>query len=84
MLNKRYFLMYFSFKNPEGLTALWVGNVLPDKVDDKKLFKIFSRYVIVLCMFDSLSINTNTTYILFCCKRTGNLTRKVNHEHFKH
>ncbi|XP_063431987.1 uncharacterized protein LOC134714567 isoform X1 [Mytilus trossulus] len=32
------------FKNPEGLTALWVGNVLPDKVDDKKLFKIFSRY----------------------------------------
>lgn len=32
------------FKNPEGLTALWVGNVLPDKVDEKKLFKIFSRY----------------------------------------
>ncbi|XP_056004888.1 uncharacterized protein LOC125657853 isoform X2 [Ostrea edulis] len=31
-------------RNPEGLTALWVGNVLPDKVDDKKLLKIFSRY----------------------------------------
>ncbi|XP_033756368.1 uncharacterized protein LOC117339098 [Pecten maximus] len=30
--------------NPDGLTALWVGNVLPDKVDDKKLFRIFSRY----------------------------------------
>lgn len=24
--------------NPAGLTALWVGNVLPDKVDDKKTF----------------------------------------------
>nr|XP_022340474.1 nucleolin-like isoform X1 [Crassostrea virginica] len=31
-------------RNPEGLTALWVGNVLPDKVDDKKLLKIFSKY----------------------------------------
>ncbi|XP_052250044.1 uncharacterized protein LOC127857608 isoform X2 [Dreissena polymorpha] len=30
-------------KNPEGLTALWVGNVLPD-VGDKKLLQLFSRY----------------------------------------
>ncbi|KAJ8317156.1 hypothetical protein KUTeg_005060 [Tegillarca granosa] len=35
---------YISPRNPEGLTALWVGNVLPDKVDEKKLLKIFSKY----------------------------------------
>ncbi|XP_064601686.1 uncharacterized protein LOC135467776 isoform X2 [Liolophura sinensis] len=29
--------------NPEGLTALWVGNVLPE-VSDKKLSQMFSRY----------------------------------------
>lgn len=30
-------------KNPEGLTALWVGNVLPE-VTDKKLHQLFSRF----------------------------------------
>ncbi|XP_052771808.1 stress-induced-phosphoprotein 1-like isoform X2 [Mya arenaria] len=30
-------------KNPEGLTALWVGNVLPD-VTEKKLQQMFSRF----------------------------------------
>ncbi|KAL4231630.1 hypothetical protein ACF0H5_009210 [Mactra antiquata] len=30
-------------KNPEGLTALWVGNVLPE-VTDKKLLQMFSRF----------------------------------------
>ncbi|KAK3599443.1 hypothetical protein CHS0354_036459 [Potamilus streckersoni] len=29
--------------NPEGLTALWVGNVLPE-VNEKKLQQMFSRY----------------------------------------
>ncbi|XP_029645981.1 uncharacterized protein LOC115219833 isoform X4 [Octopus sinensis] len=29
--------------NPEGLTALWVGNVLPE-VSEKKLNQLFSRY----------------------------------------
>ncbi|XP_074643081.1 uncharacterized protein LOC141900199 isoform X2 [Tubulanus polymorphus] len=29
--------------NPEGLTALWVGNVLPE-VTEKKLTQMFSRY----------------------------------------
>ncbi|GAB1605880.1 protein STIP1 homolog isoform X1, partial [Argonauta hians] len=29
--------------NPDGLTALWVGNVLPE-VSEKKLNQIFSRY----------------------------------------
>ena len=41
------FVSLCSPRNPEGLTALWVGNVLPDKVDDKKLLKIFSKYVAV-------------------------------------
>lgn len=30
-------------KNPEGLTALWVGNVLPE-VTDKKLHQLFTRF----------------------------------------
>ncbi|XP_060563592.1 uncharacterized protein LOC132722978 isoform X2 [Ruditapes philippinarum] len=30
-------------KNPEGLTALWVGNVLPE-VTDKKLHQMFARF----------------------------------------
>ncbi|KAI0239606.1 hypothetical protein LSAT2_009654 [Lamellibrachia satsuma] len=29
--------------NPEGLTALWVGNVLPE-VNDKKLVQMFSKF----------------------------------------
>jgi len=29
--------------NPEGLTALWVGNVLPE-VSEKKLIQMFSKY----------------------------------------
>jgi len=32
----------FSPTNPEGLTALWVGNVLPE-VNDKKLQQMFSK-----------------------------------------
>ena len=34
--------LFCSPKNPEGLTALWVGNVLPE-VTDKKLQQMFSR-----------------------------------------
>ena len=34
--------------NPEGLTALWVGNVLPE-VTDKKLRKMFSEWVLAMC-----------------------------------
>ena len=35
-------IFYSSPNNPEGLTALWVGNVLPE-VSEKKLTQMFSK-----------------------------------------
>ena len=35
-------MYYYSPRNPEGLTSVWVGNVVPE-VNEKQLTKIFNK-----------------------------------------